>query len=253
MAVKFVSLERLRYFAEKIEGLFVRRETGKGLSANDLTDALKGQYDAAYTHAQKAHVYGVQKNGQDVAPDGEGKVNLTFGALADKAQVSEGDLDAALAEKVNAASEGNHSHANKEVLDGVTSEKVAAWDSAIRTVKVNGQAQSAANNEVNLTVPTTVAQLTDAGNYAKKTDIASVYKYMGSVENYAALPTEGQEVGHVYNVKAADKSHGIKAGDNVAWDGTAWDVLAGTVDLTGYLQTSDLVEVTEEEIDAMFA
>ena len=38
------------------------------------------------------------------------------------------DLDAALAEKVNAASEGNHAHANKDALDGITAEKVAAWD-----------------------------------------------------------------------------------------------------------------------------
>lgn len=51
-----------------------------------------------------------------------------LGILADKDTVSESDLDAALAEKVNAASQGNHAHGNKDVLDGVTAEKVAAWD-----------------------------------------------------------------------------------------------------------------------------
>ena len=43
-----------------------------------------------------------------------------LGALAQKSTVSESDLDAALAEKVNAASEGNHSHANKALLDTYT-------------------------------------------------------------------------------------------------------------------------------------
>ena len=43
-------------------------------------------------------------------------------------KVAETDLDTALREKVNAASEGNHSHLNKAVLDGITAEKVAAWD-----------------------------------------------------------------------------------------------------------------------------
>ena len=43
--------------------------------------------------------------------------DIPTGALADKDVVSESDLDAALAEKVNAASEGNHSHSNKSVLD----------------------------------------------------------------------------------------------------------------------------------------
>lgn len=51
-----------------------------------------------------------------------------LGALAVKDTVAESDLTAELAEKVNAASEGNHAHANKTVLDGVTAEKVAAWD-----------------------------------------------------------------------------------------------------------------------------
>ena len=51
-----------------------------------------------------------------------------LGALAKKSTVSETDLDAALKEKVNAASEGNHSHSNKAVLDGITAEKVAGWD-----------------------------------------------------------------------------------------------------------------------------
>ena len=77
-----------------------------------------------------------------------------LGTLASKSTVSETDLDSALKEKVNAASEGNHSHANKALLDtytqteanladavkkkhshanqtalnGITSDKVTAWD-----------------------------------------------------------------------------------------------------------------------------
>lgn len=52
-----------------------------------------------------------------------------LGSLASKNTVSENDLDAALKEKVNAASEGNHSHSNKAVLDGITADKVSGWDS----------------------------------------------------------------------------------------------------------------------------
>lgn len=51
-----------------------------------------------------------------------------LGDLAAKDTVSESDLDTALAQKVNAASEGNHAHSNKTVLDGITAAKVAAWD-----------------------------------------------------------------------------------------------------------------------------
>lgn len=51
-----------------------------------------------------------------------------LGDLAAKDTVTESDLDTALAQKVNAASEGNHAHSNKTVLDGITAAKVAAWD-----------------------------------------------------------------------------------------------------------------------------
>lgn len=71
---------------------------------------------------------------------------------------------------------------------------------------------------------------------AAQLGLATVYKYKGSVETYAALPTSGQQVGDVYNVKQADPDHNIEAGDNVAWDGTTWDILAGDTDLSGYAQ-----------------
>ena len=58
MATKWVSLDKLRYAISKIHTLLqgkVDKVDGKGLSANDLTAALKGNYDAAYTHSQADH------------------------------------------------------------------------------------------------------------------------------------------------------------------------------------------------------
>lgn len=71
---------------------------------------------------------------------------------------------------------------------------------------------------------------------AAQLGLATVYKYKGSVETYADLPTSGQQVGDVYNIKQADPDHNIEAGDNVAWDGEKWDILAGDTDLSGYAQ-----------------
>lgn len=83
------------------------------------------------------------------------------------------------------------------------------------------------------TIPSTVAELSDAGQYAKKTDMTNVYKYVGSVATVAALPTTAT-AGDVYNVEAD--------GMNYAWNGTAWDNLG-----------SILETATEAEIDAIFA
>ena len=83
-------------------------ETGKGLSANDLTNTLKSNYDAAYAHLSAAH-----------AP-------------------------------------------------------ATAAENVIETIKKNGTALTVTEKAVNITVPTTVAELTDAGNYALKTEIPDV-------------------------------------------------------------------------------
>ncbi len=84
------------------------------------------------------------------------------------------------------------------------------------------------------TIPTTVAQLTDASQYAKKTDLTNVYKYKGSKATVAELPASGNTAGDVYNVEAD--------GMNYAWDGSQWDNLG-----------SILETATNTEIDAIFA
>ena len=67
-----------------------------------------------------------------------------------------------------------------------------------------------------------------------------VYKFKGSVQKYSDLPKENNEIGDVYNIKTSDKSHGISAGDNVAWDGEDWDNLGSYIDLEPYALQADL-------------
>lgn len=83
-----------------------------------------------------------------------------LGTLATKSIVTEAELDDSLKTKINTAAEGNHSHANKDlldtytqteanladavakkhshdnkaVLDGITSDKVSAWDGKARVI-----------------------------------------------------------------------------------------------------------------------
>nr|DAI06015.1 MAG TPA: hypothetical protein [Crassvirales sp.] len=98
--------------------------------------------------------------------------------------------------------------------------------------------------EINLKLDDTVAASTylrqdDANTtYAKKTDITNIYKFKGTKTNYSDLPTTGVIAGDVWNITNADAEHGIKAGDNVAWNGTAWDNLSGVTDLSGYATTT---------------
>jgi hypothetical protein len=60
--------------------------------------------------------------------------------------------------------------------------------------------------------------------------VASVYKYKASVETENDLPKSGMAVGDVYDIAST--------GMNVAWNGSAWDKLGISVDLTPYLTVS---------------
>lgn len=71
-----------------------------------------------------------------------------------------------------------------------------------------------------------------------KASVAAALDYKGTKDTYDALPTEGNKKGDVWNVVAA---HGTTpAGTNYAWDGTQWDPLGGTIDLSGYYTKSQV-------------
>ena len=122
---------------------YVQKDGSKVLSTNDYTNEDKSKLAGIAAGAQVNVLEGVQVNNVDVEISNK-KVNISVpnGALASKDQVSETDLDEALAEKVNAASEGNHSHANKAVLDEITSEDVTNWDSKSRIIVAASQPEN---------------------------------------------------------------------------------------------------------------
>lgn len=109
--------------------------------------------------------------------------------------------------------------ATKADIDGTTTDL---------TKKITTVANNLATHEADFSNPHKVT--------AEQLGLTTVYQYKGSVDTYADLPTTGQKVGDVWNVETADPDHGIKAGDNVAWDGAQWDILGGNHDLSGYAQ-----------------
>lgn len=82
--------------------------------------------------------------------------------------------------------------------------------------------------------------VTDLEHYYDKDAIdgkvSSVYKFKGSVDTYSDLSSKefGVVKGDVYNVTDTDK--------NYAWDGSAWDDLGGTIDLSDYVTNEKLNE-----------
>lgn len=197
---KIIRLSNLKTFLASLKGLFVAKESGKGLSSND------------YTSAEKSKLAGIATG------------------------------------------------ANAYVLPTASSTTLGGVKIGSNLTISNGVI-SAVQSEVDLTPYAKTADI--ASTYAKKTDISTAFRYKGSVDTYSALPTNGVAVGDVYNITAADTGHGVKAGDNVAWNGNDWDNLSGVVDLSAYLKSSDASSkymaksdyptATDDDITALFS
>ena len=119
----------------------------------------------------------------------------------------------------------------KDKLAGIAA---SAQVNVIEKVQVNGTDVPVTSKAVNI----------DLSDYVKGTDVASALVYKGTVANFAGLPISNLKTGYVYNITAAGGTDAngtaIKAGDNVAYNGTGWDVLAGTQDLSAYVTQTNL-------------
>lgn len=207
----------------------VDKVDGKGLSTNDYTtvekNKLAGIADNANNYslpAATASALGGVKVGTNISVS-SGTISVATGSTSAKGVV----------QLENAAS---------------TSTTTAATPAAVNAVKSIAEAKQSP--------ATTIAGygITDAYTKSEVDGlVSSALHYMGSKENYSDLPTTGQKTGDMWNIEKADTTHGVKAGDNVAWNGSSWDVLAGTIDLSDYLLKTDVVAITNDEIDEIVA
>ena len=99
------------------------------------------QYIESHQEAADALTEAIGTKADQTTVDGIVETLNGLGALAKKSVVSESDLDTALAEKVNAASEGNHAHLNKDLLDTYTQTEA---DLADAVAKKHSHANAAA-------------------------------------------------------------------------------------------------------------
>jgi hypothetical protein len=292
-----VNKEMLSLFKTLIDQHFVAQETGKGLSANDFTNALKTKLDGIAEGANKYTlptatnkvIGGVTTTSQVATvttamiavPIINGVPYYENTTYAEATSNNAGLMSANDKKKLD----GVAANAQVNVLEGVqvngkdvtiTSKKVnidlsnyatLSTNQALTNKTYNGFTLAAACAKgVSTTVTASDANLITSGavaseltKYAKTSDISTVYRVKGSVETYADLP-ESPTVGDVYNVKTADATHNVNAGDNLVWSSDkVWDNLSGIVDTSSFATKEELKNavsitiVSEADIRAMFA
>lgn len=143
-------------------------------------------------------------------------------------------------------------------LENTVSGLVAAGGqpNVIETIQVNGSAQTVSNKTVNIVVPTNNNQLTNGAGYQTAAQVTSAIDSaiqgvtQFNFEVVSVLPTTG-ETGTIYLVPIAGRTN---AYNEYIYVSGSWEQIGTTdIDLSGYVQTTDLVAITNSEIDTIIA
>ena len=191
----------------------VDKVSGKTLSTNDYTTTEKNKLSGIASGAQVNVIETVKVNNTVLAVTDK-SVNIDISGKVDK--ISGKGL-----------STNDYTTTEKNKLAGIAS---GAQVNVIESISIDGTNQNISSKKVTLNL----------SDYAKKSDIASGIRIKGSVNSFSDLPTDAV-TGDLYNIKTAGGTDGegiaIRAGDNVVrTENGKWDVMAGTVDLSNYVQ-----------------
>lgn len=289
----YLDKDGLLYLWQKIVSKFVAKETGKGLSTNDFTTELKNKLDGIAPGAQvnvKPDWTASAGNAAEILnkPTIPTKTSdLTNDSnFITQAQVPPGAVASSTSPKMdgtaavgteNAFARGDHVHPSDTTkLNKAGDTMSGALNMGNNKVTSLGTPTEDGDATPKSYVDTAVGTKANSADVYKKTEtytrteidgkLSSVYKPAGAVE-FASLPTpSASNLGNVYSMLdafttderfIASEPTPYPIGTNVVVIQVEaayyFDILAGFVDLSGYVKTTDLVAITNQEIDAVVA
>lgn len=218
----------------------VSKENGKGLSTND------------YTTEDKDKLAGIEDGANKTIVD----TKLDASSLN---PVQNKVLTEELNKKVNSVtgkglSTNDYSNDEKTKLEGIAT---GAQVNVIESIKVNGTAQTITDKSVDLKVPTKVSELTNDSKFQSDTQVATAInnalKNITTIDYQVVtdLPSTGVK-GTIYLKSNGGTSPNIY--DEYIWVGESFEKIGTTeVDLSNYWNTTNLIAMTNTDIDNVIA
>lgn len=267
MANKFLDITGTTYLWGKIKDKFVQKEVGKGLSTNDFTtdekNKLKGLNNYTLPTASTS-VKGGVKVGAGLSVTEDGILSATGGGTADAVEwdnvigkptkVSEFANDSGFqnATQVNAIVDGKgflkavpteyvtDTELNaKGFLTSVPSEYVTDSELTQKGYQTGAQVESAITGKGYQTSSQVQALINNAVSGITGIEFSVV----------SSLPSSGKK-GVIYLVANGGKTKNIY--DEYIWITDKFEKIGSTeIDLTPYMKKTDMVEISNSEIDAI--
>lgn len=286
---KFLDQNGLLYLWQKIVNKFVAKETGKGLSTNDFTTDLKNKLDGIAAGAQvnvKPDWNASAGNAAEILnkptiPSKTSDLQNDSGFIT-SSDIPEGAAASTTVPKMNgvaaigtemAFARGDHVHpsdtSKANVSDVYT--KIEVYTKTEIDDKGFLTEHQDISNKADKATTLAGYGITDA--YTKLEidgKLSSVYKPAGNIHFIDLPEPSASNLGYVYSMLeafttddrfVASEPTSYPIGTNVVVvavynDGATnylFDVLSGFVDLSGYLKKTDMVAITNQEIDEIVA
>lgn len=165
-------------------------------------------------------------------------------------------LDLLFADKVDketgkGLSSNDYTSNEKTKLANIAS---GAQVNVLEGIQKNGQTVTITNKIANISIPTDTGDLTNNAGFLTsstvytKTEIdqklAGAMNYKGTKATISELPGSNNLQGDVWHITAD--------GSEWAWNGSAWEELGTAIDLSGYVEESDIGLASQSDIDDLF-
>ena len=250
--IKYLDYDGLVYYHSKVKTALnnkVDKVSGKGLSTNDFTNALKNKLGNIAAGAQVNVIEGVNVNGTAVTPTNK-IVNLTIPTkLTDLTNDGNFVTDANYVHTDN-----NYTTTDKNKLAGIAS-------GAEVNVQADWSVTTTTSDAYIKNKPTKVSDFTNDSGFQNATQVqnainAAIEDITGiEFQIVQTLPSTGEK-GVIYLVP--NSGSGSNSYDEYIWitDGSTskFEKIGTTdVDLSGYVLYTDLVAITNSEIDTIVA
>lgn len=269
---KWVSLNGLLYFKQKLDAIFAKKSELFSGSYNDLTDKpinATSKNDGFMSMEYAAKLDGIASNANKyihpshtaysgglykVSVDAEG--HITSALAVEKSDITALGIPGQDTTYVPATSStpGLMASTDKSKLDGIAD---GAQVNIIESVKVNGTVLVPAGKAVDVSVPTKLSQLSNDATFQSKTEIQklindAVGKITGiDFQIVSALPSAGVK-GTIYLLSNGGKNSNIY--DEYIYVGTSWEKIGTTdIDLSDYYSSQNFLPITNAEIDTIFS
>ena len=235
---KYLDNDGLIYLWSKIKNLFsgkVDKEAGKGLSTNDYTTAEKNKLAGIASGAEA----NVQSNWNESSTTSDAYIQNKPTKLSQFTNDGDGTSGSSFATKTYVDKNGGK----------------------IDVIKVNGTAQGIVNKSVDIKVPTKTSGLTNDSNFQTQSQVQALIN--SSLEGIAGidfqvvsnLPSSGEK-GIIYLISNGGDSPNVY--DEYIWvtsgSSSSFEKIGTTaVDLSRYWSKTELVSITNAEIDSVVA